>query len=483
MRVSNLQFSKGAVVFAEFPPTSADNFMNNRPLIVVSNPIPVFNQVVVCQTGTKMKPGIQIRLWNYQTNRAVGTTEISTAYPYNLVTIKTENIIRCIGHIDPYTMKAIDKAIGFFLGFNDEVPEFLRGQENEFFSVGYTYANPSHIYDERVGEVYQRRVSFDNRVATPTFVPDDGKPISDSISAPSTVTPTPKATGVAPTSNFPMPVPDPKPATTTVKKTPAKKVSKEKTPQEKKSFYFYTNPTVEAFLAKYTDNVPSKSITARELREAYDRVRKTEGWEEFSPQGFGKAVAAHVSLTDNNITIGRTSKGLALYKGLALRMTEEEKRGEEIQNLTNDMRNWMLNVSDIDLPLPEEDAQLLVNLGIDDACMIVSRRVTVGAISYKYKIEKQLAEQLQYRLTRYAIEVGNSAINFIKNSPDGIKKYNAFFKLGIALVTQFSTIPKTAKLRIRLNENTVNMKSMFRINFDDVIWNKFRETYFPEVKS
>ncbi len=84
-----------------------------------------------------MKPGIQCRLWNYKANGPWGGYEIGTIYPYNLVSIRTESISRQIGMMDHFIMKEVDKAISFFLGLSDEVPEFLADKE-EVYDVYFT---------------------------------------------------------------------------------------------------------------------------------------------------------------------------------------------------------------------------------------------------------------------------------------------------------------------------------------------------------
>ena len=64
MRKSNLLISKGSVVFAKFEANTKDAYLNDRPLIVVSNPTNILNSVMVCTCGTRDKPGILASLWN-----------------------------------------------------------------------------------------------------------------------------------------------------------------------------------------------------------------------------------------------------------------------------------------------------------------------------------------------------------------------------------------------------------------------------------
>ena len=116
MRVGNVQFAKGSIVYADFPHNSEQAYLNGRPLLVISHPIYIFGQVVVCPIGSKMTPGIQVRLWNYKESRPIGNYEIGTIYPYNLISIRTE-LIRCqIGVLDHFIMEEVDNAVKFFLG-------------------------------------------------------------------------------------------------------------------------------------------------------------------------------------------------------------------------------------------------------------------------------------------------------------------------------------------------------------------------------
>lgn len=158
MRNSNLQFAKGSIVFADFPSNSDLAYLNQRPLLVVSHPIHIFNQIVICPIGSRMRPGIQCRLWNYKSEKPWGGYEIGTIYPYNLVSIRTEAISRQIGMMDHFIMKEVDRAIAFFLGLSEEIPEFMKDQQ-EFYSVEYTHLDQVIDCGQKLNWEYERTFS------------------------------------------------------------------------------------------------------------------------------------------------------------------------------------------------------------------------------------------------------------------------------------------------------------------------------------
>ena len=158
MRNSNLQFAKGSIVFADFPSNSDLAYLNQRPLLVVSHPIYIFNQIVICPIGSRMRPGIQCRLWNYKSEKPWGGYEIGTIYPYNLVSIRTEAISRQIGMMDHFIMREVDRAIAFFLGLSEEIPEFMKDRE-EFYSVEYTHLDQAIDCSQKLNWEYERTFS------------------------------------------------------------------------------------------------------------------------------------------------------------------------------------------------------------------------------------------------------------------------------------------------------------------------------------
>lgn len=159
MRKSNLLITKGSVVFAKFEANTKDAYLNDRPLVVVSNPTNILNSITVCTCGTREKPGILASFWNYERNTYIGGNEVSNIYPYMLLTIRIEAIKCCIGQLDPYMMEAIDKAIDYHLGRTNEIPPYLSSVQEEIQYVGYNPINGhsftrNEIISEELRESY-----------------------------------------------------------------------------------------------------------------------------------------------------------------------------------------------------------------------------------------------------------------------------------------------------------------------------------------
>lgn len=159
MRKSNLLITKGSVVFAKFEANTKDAYLNDRPLVVVSNPTNILNSITVCTCGTREKPGILASFWNYERNTYIGGNEVSNIYPYMLLTIRIEAIKCCIGQLDPYMMEAIDKAIDYHLGRTNELPPYLSSVQEEIQYVGYNPINGhsftrNEIISEELRESY-----------------------------------------------------------------------------------------------------------------------------------------------------------------------------------------------------------------------------------------------------------------------------------------------------------------------------------------
>ena len=145
MRFSNLQYGKGSIVYARFRKEGELAFLNDRPLIVISNPIHILDCIWICATGSQNKPGIQCSLYNYYKQSYIGDNKITNIYPNSVYTINTNSIYECIGILDPYIMKQVDSAIDFFRGQSDIIPEFMREYSDDLYGVMYTSATPHHI--------------------------------------------------------------------------------------------------------------------------------------------------------------------------------------------------------------------------------------------------------------------------------------------------------------------------------------------------
>ena len=137
-RISNICYPRGSVVYATFDKNSEYYFLNMRPLIVVSNQTQMFDSLSCIACGSRDRPGIEISLMNHMYGRWIGGHQFSVAQPYALYTVLVSQIAEFHGVIDPYTMKAIDKAMAFHLGLTEEVPPYMEGIYKDLLEPKYS---------------------------------------------------------------------------------------------------------------------------------------------------------------------------------------------------------------------------------------------------------------------------------------------------------------------------------------------------------
>lgn len=164
MRISNLQFSKGSIVFSDNSSHYLPTELVKRPLLVIGNYTHIMSKVVVCSITSRNQPGIRIKLWNYATNSQMIANEygISTIQPYSIYSISTASITSTIGVLDPFIMRQVEKDVQFFLGFSDEVPEYLKNR-TDLYDVEYNYGDETKDFsistDETVDPKYTKHFS------------------------------------------------------------------------------------------------------------------------------------------------------------------------------------------------------------------------------------------------------------------------------------------------------------------------------------
>jgi mRNA-degrading endonuclease toxin of MazEF toxin-antitoxin module len=166
LRHSNNVFTKGSIVFAKFDSSSNEAYLNNRPLIIVSNPTHILKTVVVCTTGTQDKPGIILSLYNHRERKYIGGAETSKIFPYNLRTIYTDQIESCIGQLDPFIMREVDNCIDFHFGRSDKVPGYLKEYEDYIIGVQYNPIKEFYVTDEKVSDNIKHQYELPKEVHT-----------------------------------------------------------------------------------------------------------------------------------------------------------------------------------------------------------------------------------------------------------------------------------------------------------------------------
>lgn len=164
MRISNLQFAKGSIVFSDNSSHYLPSELVKRPLLVIGNYTHIMSKIIVCSITSRNQPGIRIKLWNYATNSQMIANEygISTIQPYSIYSISTASVTSTIGIIDPFIMKQVEKDVQFFLGFSDEVPEYLKNH-SDLCSIEYNYGDETKNFsvstDETTDPKYTRHYS------------------------------------------------------------------------------------------------------------------------------------------------------------------------------------------------------------------------------------------------------------------------------------------------------------------------------------
>lgn len=139
-KVTNLCYPRGSVIYARFDKKSDMYYLNMRPLIVVSHQMQMFDSLTVIGCGSRDRPGIEISLFNHRAGKWVGNHQFSIAQPYSIYSVTSNQIVEFHGVVDPWTMKAIDKAMAFHLGLTDEIPPYMEGIYDELLKPTYRMA-------------------------------------------------------------------------------------------------------------------------------------------------------------------------------------------------------------------------------------------------------------------------------------------------------------------------------------------------------
>lgn len=478
MRVGNVQFAKGSVVFADFPPKSEQAYLNGRPLVVVSHPIYIFGQVVVCPIGSKMKPGIQVKLWNYWESRPIGNHEVGTIYPYNLISIKTETISRQIGILDHFIMEEVDRAISFFLGLNNDPPEFMKSME-EAYEVNYTYMTKAFTCDQRVGDEYMEH-------ATPYIQKPIQKELDESENS------CEDASEEKPTSTTISTTPTPT-ATESVdeQESPESAVGQKSLVSHRSINQFY----MRKFVDKYFRINPEAMTFSAAITSLYNRVYEKCGWDQINASGFGRSFSNFISKNYPNVTLIRGgSRTIVAYRGLEMLSDETDEPDKPVVEPVAEVETTKPVI--IELPSDADEltrqfaySKIVVNpssilpynhdnvvkyISLRSMAMIISRRVPIEAVAIKYSLSMDQALELRSSILKHVIDEVNHFLATEKNL-NKFTKYNYNYKLGLAILLEFGKyVPNSAKVRVQLNQMTLATRNEYKVNFADPIWNDLR---------
>lgn len=142
-RINTIPYPKGSIIVAEFDKMSEYYYLNKRPLIVITTQIPMFDTLSVVSCGSKDRPGIKVGIYDHRSDTWFGEHDVGIIFPYNMYTVRISQIVEFHGVIDPFTMKALDKAIDFHRGLTDEIPPYMEEIYKEIYEPQYNMANES----------------------------------------------------------------------------------------------------------------------------------------------------------------------------------------------------------------------------------------------------------------------------------------------------------------------------------------------------
>lgn len=464
-----------------------------------------------------MKPGIQCRLWNYKANGPWGGYEIGTIYPYNLVSIRTESISRQIGMMDHFIMKEVDRAISFFLGLSDEVPEFLADKE-EVYDVYFTQMDQEIDCTQKMNRDYT--LTFSSMVVPEVHDEQPEQKTEESESSVEQLTEETKPNKPNPETIKEIPdVPEEgqnelkgKCFSPTIRAEKRESLIRRYIPQlsDEQMQIAYKHIGSEsalfaaAFMEKYLIFSPDEITTSKILYQYYQKVYEAEGWANMpTNQGFGRSLnsalkAFHgdqikiVSMSDLNPSKKHIT-GVKINTDLVNRVlgcTETEVHDEQVSevkpdqkpekivlpdNVDDEVRTFANSRMSIDptliLPYNHQNAEKII--GLKAMCTILSRRVPIEAVALKYGLTMNQALQFRSELERYVFKETESILSLDRN-PNKFSKQHNLYKIALAIMLEFGIFnPGSNKSRVQFNQITFSIRTAYKMNFsDDAIWSE-----------
>lgn len=143
---TNHFFTKGTIVYVNEPELHGSQFeyLDNRPLLVVSEPNQLFDSITVVPLTTRKRPGIKVCINGMIKGESTDIFRESVIEPWSPITISSKYITKTNGALDSITMKAVTKALAFHMGLTNEVPPYLKSVEY-LFNPMYEIANSENI--------------------------------------------------------------------------------------------------------------------------------------------------------------------------------------------------------------------------------------------------------------------------------------------------------------------------------------------------
>lgn len=154
MASRHLNITRGNIVYAEFPEYEGRShanrkyntefgFLENRPLLVISNPLYVFDTISVIPLTTRNRPGFKVTIPGRD-----GINKESVIEAWSIHTFSASRVVSVEGSIDPYTMEAVTEAMKFHLGMSNVIPPYLDGSRALFKPSINSVKNGAEIASE-----------------------------------------------------------------------------------------------------------------------------------------------------------------------------------------------------------------------------------------------------------------------------------------------------------------------------------------------
>lgn len=132
---SNLPFQEGAIVFlTDLYCTGSLAPLKSRPMLIVSFPEHTSGYVITAETGTGVRPGIEVHLRNFgKANGWIGNHDTSYVLPYALHTVPVMAIYSVCGYLRKHLFDEVRRAVAYELGVSDKAPHYVDPPE----PIGY----------------------------------------------------------------------------------------------------------------------------------------------------------------------------------------------------------------------------------------------------------------------------------------------------------------------------------------------------------
>ena len=540
MRYSNIKYPKGTIVFLKsYPAGNELEYLNNRPLIIVSHNIHLYNSALCVLTGSRDRPGISCSLFDRRSGKFVGDRrsgkfvgghEVTTIYPYNIITIKLDDIRESIGTLDPYIMKAVEQSIQFHLGLTDQIPGYMEPMKDILYGVEYHVTNEFTNVWVNEYEMTKGPAQAVSEPARGDTLKEAQNDVSDEIivTSPSnqeaeeatqsyfTIKEVSEITKIHYTSlyahikngtlkaekmlskdglkqvlcvskeNLEKYLKERRPNPRTKKTEPEKK--DEVAPEKKE-------PRIDDFFKEFCEFDPKYKTTLNEIVASYNLFVSDKP--DFPRYNTNYSIAQLFAsyCRKLNIYIQHSSmNNTTIYSGVAVKGQENKEEAPIVKKAANVPKKDTFNrVKTLPKPIPntktfaESDNDKIriwatqvenidpenLNPRDDSYLFIASRMASPQAISFKYGITLEKAKEIQDTASKVAIKEAKTVVPKLNKGRLNIGALSTLEQIGLVIIENKRLIKLNPKLRIKLNVPLIEIKERYHINPFDQCWNEF----------